>query len=103
MKKVIEKIRTYTDWNIDYDGEFISLENWSPAGENLIIEFNCNSKKDFIDEIKSTYENFDVEDHVRMWLNAKRGGTQGVPDVVTLVDDAREIEKMYKDLMELFI
>ena len=54
--------------------------------------------EDFAHAMYDTYMNFDTEEHVNMWLNAKESGTSGVPDVVTLVHDAEAIEKWLEQL-----
>lgn len=46
-------------------------------------------------ELGILYDNFDVDDHVAMWLKAKSNGVSDVPCVTTLIDDAREIEKCF--------
>lgn len=44
--------------------------------------------------------NFDVDEHVEMWLEARQNGTAGVPPARILVHDAEDIEKMLLDLVD---
>lgn len=103
---------TSLGWNydeIDYsdnEGGY-EFENWSPAGEDLILDA-CYGKKDLSDDEKGKNlmedlinycDNFDVDEHVEMWMEAR--GTRGVPSSArTLVEDAEEIEKMYQEIVK---
>lgn len=79
------------------------IETWSDAGENLIETIQCNgSIHELRKEMLQIWQNFDIEEHVMMWLEAKKNGMQGVPDVATLVEDAQKIEKMYEKLYDDF-
>lgn len=112
MEKLIDRTIDFfdnRDWNVyvinDNENRFeLEIEQWSNAGEDLV--FSIISKlnvRDIAKELSYLYESFDVEDHVAMWLEAKSNGVSGVPDVTTLVDDAREIEEMLYDLWKDFI
>ncbi len=101
-------------WNyigdIDYanDEGGCEFENWSPAGEDLIIDA-CYGKKDLsddekgknlIEDIVSYCENFDTDEHVEMWLSA-RDSVRGVPQSArALVDDADDINEMYQEIVK---
>ena len=82
---------------------FLEIETCSPAGEDLFETIHC---KDDCEEVEvclyDLWRHFDVEDHVTMWLDAKRNGMAGVPDVITLVHDAEDIEGIYEQLYEDF-
>ena len=88
----IEKL----DWTIhEYDGD-VELENWSPAGEDLIV---YATKANFVQDIVSYAENFDPDEHIEMWVEAKRtGSTSGIPSIRELVEDADAIEEMLNEL-----
>lgn len=92
----LEEILGDHGWSIYYcDDNLVEIENHSPAGEDLVIDLNVNH---FVSELQNYYEDFDVEEQVAMWLNAKRSGRSGIPYVRTLVDDAEAIEKMLEEL-----
>lgn len=73
---------SYTD-----DGR-VELEWYSPAGEDFLI---CVKVENFPRAIFEEYENFDIDDHIEMWVEAKRNGTGGIPSVRRLVIDAEAI------------
>lgn len=58
----------------------------------------CEQIQEIIDDLDSYYECFDTEEHVTMLLEAKNNGLAGVPDVETLVKDAKEIDNMIRQL-----
>ena len=43
---------------------------------------------------------FDVDDHIEMWIEARHNGVQGVPNTRTLVEDAEAIQDMLDELAE---
>ena len=82
------------------------LEWYSDAGEDMILDFEIShpcSLNELCDEISSQLEAFDVDEHVSLWTES--AGRNGVPDIVTLVDDAKEqkrvLEELAKDLREI--
>ena len=72
-------------------------KTFSPAGEDLVI---CVDVKDFPMSVAEYSNNFDVDEHVEMWLEARQNGTAGVPPARILVHDAEDIEKMLLDLVD---
>lgn len=85
------------DWSVTADGDGnIELEKYSPAGEDFIITVG---EVDFVDNVKAYAASFDQNEHVEMWVNARRS-TKGVPSVKELVEDAEAIDKMLKELAE---
>lgn len=73
----------------------VELEKYSPAGEDFMM---CVEVNDFPEKVQEYADCFDVEEHVVMWLDAKSSGVSGVPDIETLVEDAKYIEQDIKDL-----
>lgn len=69
-------------------------ENDAEDGDDASYDDNA------VDEICRAYEAFDCDEHVEMWMDAKRGGVEDVPRVTMLVDDAMAIEKMLEDLSD---
>lgn len=100
MKKIKKKyleILEKHDWGVcgyTDDGR-VELEKFSPAGEDFII---CVSVKDLPREVMEYYEDFDVDEHIEMWVEARRNGVSGVPSVRRLAIDAEQIEEMLKEL-----
>lgn len=107
--QTMDELRTYLDekgWSI-YDCVFgpdscpgWELSKYSPAGEDFsfAVEHN-NNVEEAIEEIKRYAYDFDVDEHVEMWVSA-RGNVSGVPDVSTLVEDAKAIQEMLDELAE---
>lgn len=84
-------------WGVDDRSSpgYVELSQPSPAGEDFQFMVTEN---DFVNQVRDYACDFDVDEHVRMWVNAKQTGTQGVPDIRTLVHDAEEIQSMLEDL-----
>lgn len=83
----------YTD-----DGR-VELEWWSPAGEDFLV---CVNVENFPDEILNYSDDFDPDEHIEMWVEARANGRQDVPGARRLAIrelHARgpEIERLYLD------
>ena len=74
------------DWSF-----YITIE--TPETEEDLVE---SLSKKFWD----LYDNYDIEENVYMWLEAKRNGTSGVPEVVDLVHNEEYKEKALRDFAE---
>jgi hypothetical protein len=85
------------DWTVRDNGTDIELENWSPAGENLIIYAEID---DLVGSLFDNYQGFDEDEHIEMLLQAKANGFAGVPSARELVKDAEAITEMYKELAD---
>ena len=85
------------DWSCKDSGSDVELENWSPAGEDLII---YAEKSDLVGSLFDNYQYFDKGEHIKTLLDAKANGFAGVPDIDTLVEDADDILLMYKELAD---
>lgn len=73
----------------------------SPAGEDFwffIGNNDVNSEEDMVREVRSYANDFDTEEHVQMWLEGRRNGVSGVPDLKALVKDADDIKLMLNKL-----
>lgn len=85
-------------WVIDFvDDDMIELRKNSPAGEDFSIR--CYPEV-FIADVCQQYEDFNPEDHVIMWIEAKKFGVGGIPSIKTLVEDADAIEEMLGELAD---
>lgn len=73
----------------------VELEKQSPAGEDFGF---CVSADKFVDEIVEYAAYFDQEEHVKMFVDAKAHGFAGVPSIRELVDDAKAIDDMLREL-----
>ncbi len=82
---------------------YVEMDQHSPAGEDfgMIIDFDAGDQCDsFRDSLESYYEDFDIDEHIEMWVEAKRNGVSGVPSIREFVDDAREIDAMILKLSQ---
>lgn len=84
------------DWSITTDGhDNIELEKRSPAGEDFTITVG---EEGFVDNVKAYADSFNQEEHIEMWVIARRSGTSGVPSIRELVEDAQAIDDMLREL-----
>lgn len=97
-------VSKYADYS-NLKESYLQFEGSSPAGEDISfsIDFDasklpCEQIQKIIDDLGSYYECFDTEEHVAMLLEAKNNGLSGVPDVESLVKDAKEIDDMIRQL-----
>ena len=88
-------------WTIGEEHDVLEFRHSSPAGEDFsfcICTFDVHTGLDLEREVRLYADDFDTEEHVAMWLEAKNSGTGGVPDLKTLVKDADDIELMLIEL-----
>lgn len=91
-----EQIKAIEDLGWSFNDDKTSIQWYSPAGEDYCIE--ADEPIELIDKIIDEYFRFDIDEHIKMWLEAKNNGVSGVPSARELVEDAREIESMLEKL-----
>lgn len=82
---------------------YVEIGQSSPAGEDfsMTIDFDEENQADsFKDSLESYYEDFNIDEHIEMWIEAKRSGTSGVPSTRELVKDAEAIDGMILELSQ---
>lgn len=82
---------------------YVEMGKHSPAGEDfsMIIDFDSENQCDsFRDSLESYYEDFDIDEHIEMWVEAKSNGVSGVPYIRELVKNAEEIDAMILKLSQ---
>ena len=78
--------------------ETISLlekEGWTIKEEpdGYVTIGNCSPRK--------YDQQFDVDEHVEMWVSARNNGTSGIPSSIEeLMEDAENIQEMLNDLAD---
>lgn len=82
-------------WKVCEDGGEVELEQSSPAGEDFVFYVES---LDFVNKVKTYALEFDTEEHIEMWIEAKKNGVRGVPSIRRLVEDADDIQKMLNAL-----
>lgn len=93
-RDICEELGWY--WLNSGDG-YIELEKHSPAGEDFSFTV---SEENFVENVKDYAAHFDQDEHIEMWISARRSGTRGVPSTRELVEDAAAIDAMLKELAE---
>ena len=108
-KKIIEEAVESLGWSVTFDTQknqdgkiekYVAVSGYSDAGEDIeFIEF-YDSLDEIPEKFYERYQDFDVDEHVAMWLEAKQNGTSGVPDARVLVKDAEWTEQFLLKLSE---
>lgn len=87
---------------------YVEIGQYSPAGEDfsMIIDFDAENQCDsFKDNLESFYEDFDIDEHIEMWVEAKGAGVSGVPSIRRLAKDAEDLDdmilKLYQALQDM--
>lgn len=79
---------------------YVEMEKYSPAGEDFIMIIDSdveNQAETFLKNLWDYADNFDVDDHVEMWIPKR--GKGGCPATAReLVEDAEAIVEMIKEL-----
>lgn len=91
---VLREVAEPLGWNLTLlNDNSVEIGKYSPAGEDF--SFSLNGDEDYVQQIIDFAYNFDVDDHVQMWI-----GGNGAPSISRLVDDARDIQEMLNELVE---
>ena len=94
----VKLVKALPDWNIMPSGvNCWEIENWSPAGEDVIITLRGTTMAELASDAEDAWENFNADEHAAEWYGANRGEPSSMRD---LLDDAEAIEEMYKDVYE---
>ena len=80
---------------------YVLLQTHSPMGEDLPEEFDVNTVKELVKEMRSRADNYDADEHAELYIGMR--GEHGVPNcsIRDLLDDAEEIVEMYKSLADV--
>lgn len=78
------------DWRVvDYtDDGCVDLEWYSPAGEDYIVTLGIDT---FVEDFTAHANEFDIDEHIAGWIQAKHDGASDVPNARILVHDAEDI------------
>lgn len=83
-------------WKVDDNDAIWEIGKCTPAGEDFWFTVNTEN---ILDEIKEYAEDFDVDEHVIMWVEA-RNSCRGVPSVRELLEDAEWIDNELQKLVD---
>lgn len=81
------------DWRVNVDGDEIELFWNTPAGEDFSVYIDDDT------DLFGVAQDFDEDEHVTNWLDAKASGVGGVPSARELVEDA---DAIHDKLWELY-
>ena len=82
------------EWSVSgyTDDGCVELEWWSPAGEDFLV---CVNVENFPDEILNYSDDFDPDEHIEMWVEARANGRQDVPGARRLAASGWDILSVY--------
>ena len=95
-----QRVKAYNGgkWDKWKTEKYVEFRQPSPLGEDFSFEVFYDCLSEIPKQVYEEYSSFDMDEHVMMWLEAKRNGSRGIPGVIALANDAVEIEKMILDL-----
>ncbi|GHU55190.1 hypothetical protein AGMMS49975_16660 [Clostridia bacterium] len=82
-------------WEVHEEEATVELGKQSPAGEDFWFTAD---KENFVDSVKQYAADFNIDEHIEMWIEARNSGVSGVPSTRELVKDAEDIDKMLQEL-----
>lgn len=95
LNKKIREVAESLDWRVmEFEDGTVEFEKYSPAGEDFSFTVKAD---DAAHEIYEYYDSFDVDDHIEMWIEARKNGVSGVPATRRLCEDAEAISEMLKE------
>lgn len=90
-------------WSVYEDESGWDIRKASPAGEDFGFFVHKSSVKDagdFVREVRKYADDFDPDENIEMWVEARRSGTRSIPEIRTLVQDADDIQDMLDELAD---
>ena len=91
-------------WRVDIEAQdekwYAEFEKYSPAGEDFIFTVWFVDANELVEGVKEYAADFDQDEHIEMWIGARRNGVCGIPSTRKLVKDAEDIDQMLKELAE---
>ncbi len=108
LKAMLTNKAEELDWTVRFETQerngktekYVYFAQYSPAGEDFSFYVFYEEIEDIPDEVTHYYIDFDPDEHIEMWLEAKRNGVSGVPTARQLVKDADDIDKMLETLSD---
>lgn len=89
---IVEAIESL-GWGVEQDDNYFTIEQWSPAGEDICETFDYN--KPIAEQAQNIYDYFNPDEHAAEWFGQGVGEPSGLRD---LLDDADAIKHMYYEL-----
>lgn len=111
MNEFLKKITPIAEslgWSVDVDKNdkdstefYVDFRQSSPAGEDFGETVWLDEKDSFseqVSKIAAQFNEFDIDEHIEIWIEAKKNGVSGVPSCRDLVHDAEDIYDMLEEL-----
>lgn len=100
MPVLLDKVDTL-GWSVYEDESGWDIRKASPAGEDFgffVHKSDVKDAGDFIREVRQYANDFDPDENIEMWVEARKSGTRGIPEIRTLVQDADDIQDTLDEL-----
>lgn len=94
VEEIIERAERL-GWNVTRDEDGIEFNQGSPAGEDFVFYAYGTDASTLALDVQRAYMDFDCDDHVKSMM-----GANGAPDLETLVEDSKDIERMLMQLSD---
>ena len=104
LMELLEAIAQKFDCTCRYesDGTTVLLENWSPAGQDVVFETKLkdpDSCEEFLEALKEHAASFDTDEEAALWLGSDGHGKNGAPYRMSdLLEDMQWAEKFFTDV-----
>ena len=101
--KKIQEIAESLDWSVSVDGEYITFQIYSSAGQDFNVELQIDEDDtvyEFIEKIYSYYDNFDVSEEAYYWLDSTGHGKNGAP--YEMIDVYKDMEECAEEIKRLW-
>lgn len=93
-------VRFKTQENNGKKEKYAEFSGYTSLGREInLVEF-YSKLEDLPDLLRERYTDFDAEEEVKMYLEAKANGLAGVPDLFSLIRDIQEEEQQIWELAE---
>lgn len=107
LREKVDKVLG-SDYKVSFEGVGVSVEFWSPAGEDMPTYIRGNTIEELAADARELYGGFDAEGHAAQIYHAKHYGDKetrrfyaGAPDSLEdLIEDAKAIEMSLKDIAD---
>ena len=110
--KYLESKLNDTEWKVDTtineknNQVELSLETWTPAGRDVVFEFEFKdktTKEQISKSFQEYYDNYDVSFETYIWLDDEGHGKNGAPyEMESVLIDTQWVENELSELAYLF-
>ena len=106
-KELIEHIEENTDYSVEYNkgDEYVEFSRYSSKGQDFRFDIclkNMELIGDFLLELYTYYNDFDVSEETALWIDEFGHGKNGAPyELEDVLDDMKECEKSIMDLYDV--